>query len=41
MKNHSVKGGNIPLDKDMEHSNNFVKQGIRNLGPNLTESAIS
>ena len=41
VNNHSVQGGNIPLDEDMEHSNNFVKQGIRNLGPNLTESAIS
>ena len=41
VNNHGVKGGNIPLDEDMEHSNNFVKQGIRNLGPNLTESAIS
>ena len=42
VNNHGVKGGYIPLDEDMEHSNNFVKQaGIRNLGPNLTESAIS
>ena len=41
VNNHGVKGGNIPLDEDMEHSNNFLKQGIRNLGPNLTESAIS
>jgi len=41
VNNHSEKGANIPLDEDMEHSNNFVKQGIRNLGPNLSESAIS
>ena len=24
VNNHGVKGGNIPLDEDMEHSNNFV-----------------
>ena len=41
MNNHGVKWGNIPFDEDMEHSKNFVKQGIRNLGPNLTQSAIS
>lgn len=41
MSNYGVKGGNIPFDEDMEHSNNLVKQGIRNVGPKLTESAIS
>ena len=41
VNNHGVKGGNITFEEDMEHSNNFVKQGIRNLGPNLTQSAIS
>ena len=24
-----------------EHSNNFIKQGIRKLGPNVTEKAVS
>ena len=39
--NNSGKGGsNIPLDEDSEHSNNFIKQGIRNLGPNVTEKAV-
>lgn len=43
--NHSVnnngkKGTNIPLDEDTEHSNNSIKQGIRNLGPNVTENAV-
>ena len=39
--NNSGKGGsNIPLDEDSEHSNNFIKQGIRNLRPNFTEKAV-
>ena len=29
------------LDEATEHSNNFIKQGIRNLGPNVTEKAVS
>lgn len=39
--NHGKKGTNIPLDEATEHSNNYVKQAIKNLGPNLTEAAIS
>jgi len=39
--NHGKKGTNIPLDEATEHSNNYVKQAIINLGPNLTEAAIS
>jgi hypothetical protein len=34
-------GRNIALDIDMEHSNRFVKQSIKNIGPNLTEKAVS
>ena len=41
MNNHGKKGTNIPLDEATEHSNNFVKQSIKNLGPNLSEAAIS
>ena len=41
VNNHGKKGNNIPLDEATEHSNNYVKQGIKNLGPNLTEEAIS
>lgn len=26
---------------DTKRSNNFVKQGIKNLGPNVTEKAVS
>ena len=41
VNNHNKKGTNIPLDLDVEHSNNFIKQAIKNLGPNVTENAIS
>lgn len=33
-------GRNVPLDLDMEHSNRFIKQAIKNLGPNVTEKAV-
>ena len=33
-------GKNVALDLDVEHSNNFLKQAIKNLGPNLHESAV-
>ena len=41
VNNHDKKGTNIPTDEATEQSNNYVKQGIKNLGPNLTEAAIS
>lgn len=41
VNNANMRGTNIPLDLDVEHSNNVVKQGIKNLGPNLTEKSIS
>ena len=41
VNNHGKKGANIPLHEATEHSNNFVKQSIKNLGPNLTEQVIS
>ena len=34
-------GKNIPLDLDVEHSNRFLKQSIKNLGANITEKAIT
>ena len=34
-------GKNIALDLDVEHSNNFKKQCIKNLGPNLSENAVA
>lgn len=36
VNNIAKKGTNIPLYEATEHSNNFIKQGIRNLG-NLDE----
>jgi len=35
------KGKNIAMDLDMEHSNRFLKQAIKNLGPNVTEKAVA
>ena len=34
------KGKNVAMDLDMEHSNRFLKQAIKNLGPNVTENAV-
>lgn len=41
VNNSGKPGKNIALDLDVEHSNNFVKQAIKHLGPNLTEDAVS
>ena len=41
VNNTGKKGTNIPIDEDTEHRNNFIKQGIRNLGPNVSENAVS
>ena len=40
VNNSSRKGANIPTDEDTEHDNNAIRQGIRNLGPNVTENAV-
>lgn len=40
VNNTNKAGNNIPLDLDVEHSNNFIKQAIKNLGPNVTEKAV-
>ena len=32
---------NIPFDLEVEHSNNYIKQGIGNLGVNVTENAVT
>lgn len=39
--NHSGSGKNVPLDLEVEHDNNAIKEGIRKLGPNLTRAAVS
>ena len=39
--NHDGAGKNIPFDLEVEHSNNYIKQGINHLGVNLTKNAVS
>ncbi|XP_048589438.1 uncharacterized protein LOC116618156 [Nematostella vectensis] len=41
VNNCGLVGRNIPLDLDVEHSNKFLKQAFKNLGPNLTEAAVT
>ena len=38
--NSGKKAANIPIDEDTEHESNAIKQGIRNIGPNVTENAV-
>jgi len=39
--NGGGKGKNIALDLEQEHSNNYLKQAIKNLGSNLNEQSVS
>jgi len=41
VNNHGCSGMNIPFDIEVEHSNNHIKQGINNLGDNVTENAMT
>ena len=41
VNNHGGTGMNIPFDLEVEHSNNHIKQGINNLGVNVTEHAVT
>lgn len=41
VNNHGGRGLNIPHDLEVEHSNNYVKQGIGNLGVNLNEKSVT
>jgi hypothetical protein len=41
INNAGGTGRNIALDLDTEHSNNYLKQAIKNLGPNLTEKSVT
>lgn len=34
-------GKNVPIDLEIEHDNNSIKEGIRKLGPNLTRAAVA
>ena len=38
--NTGKTGTNIPIDTDTKHRNNCIKQGIKNLWPNVTENAV-
>ncbi|XP_068719963.1 uncharacterized protein [Montipora capricornis] len=41
VNNHRGLGNNITHDLEVEHSNNFNKQGYWNIGANLSEKAVS
>ena len=38
---HGGPGKNIPHDMEVEHSNNYNKQGIGNLGVNVNQKAVT
>lgn len=38
--NKGGAGKNVPLDLDLEHDNNYLKESIRKLGPNLSEASV-
>lgn len=40
VNNRGGSGKNVPLDLDVEHDNNAVKEAIRKLGPNVTNSTV-
>ena len=40
VNNSGKKAANIPIDEDTEHESNAIKQGIRNIGPNVTKNAV-
>lgn len=40
VNNRGGRGNNIPHDLEVEHSNRFNKEGIKNAGPNLSEKAV-
>ena len=41
VNNHGILGKNIPLDLEVEHSNHYLKQAVKNLGPNVSPASIS
>ena len=41
VNNNGGRGKNVPLDLDVEHDNNSIKEGIRKLRPNLTQAAVT
>ena len=41
VNNRGGAGKNIAFDLEVEHSNNYIKQGINHLGVNVTERAVT
>lgn len=41
VNNAGGHGNNIALDLNVEHSNNYIKQAVKNVGPNLTDQAVN
>lgn len=41
VNNLGILGKNIPLDLEMEHSNNYLKQAVKNLKPNVNPASVS
>lgn len=38
--NHGHNGKNVPLDIELEHNNNLLKEAVRKMGPNLTTTTV-
>ena len=41
INNSGGHGKNISLDLNVEHSNNYIKQAVKNVRPNLTDKAVN
>lgn len=41
VNNHGAAGCNVPLDLDLEHDNNYIKEANRKMGRNLTTTAVT
>lgn len=40
VNHHGVLGKNVAFDLDLEHDNNYLKQAMRKLGPNVTSNSV-
>lgn len=41
VNNHGAQGKNVPLDLDLEHDNNYLKEAMRKMGPSSTEKSVT
>jgi hypothetical protein len=41
VNNHGTPGKNVPLDLDLEHDNNYLKEAMRKMGPASTEQSVT